>query len=110
MSERRNMGIADMVRGLKDAPAEEQGREVAVLEKPVAPQIERQQKRGDGKRRSGKKSDPDYSPTTVFMRNETKVTAVEHLRAQCRQRGQNPNKADLSDLIEKLVADWNRKQ
>ncbi len=47
----------------------------------------------------GKRSDPDYQPTTVLLRKRTKKTAVRLLEDH--NTGQ-----DLSDLIEELLTGW----
>jgi hypothetical protein len=57
--------------------------------------------RGRG-RPPGKRSDPDYQPTTVLLRKRTKKTAARLL--------EDTNAAqDLSDLIEQLLAEWIQK-
>ena len=58
--------------------------------------------RGKG-RPPGKRSDPDYQPTTVLLRKQTKKTAARQLEDAA--TGQ-----DLSDLIEQLLADWIEKK
>jgi hypothetical protein len=50
--------------------------------------------------RGGKRSDPDYSPTTFFVRKDTKRKA-----AQLLLNGVAPEK-DLSDVVENLLAKW----
>jgi hypothetical protein len=58
--------------------------------------------RGRG-RPPGKRSDPDYQPTTVLLRKHTKKTATRLL--------EDTNAAhDLSDLIEQLLSEWIQKQ
>jgi hypothetical protein len=58
--------------------------------------------RGRG-RPPGKRSDPDYQPTTVLIRKHTKKTATRLL--------EDTNAAnDLSDLIEQLLTEWIQKQ
>jgi hypothetical protein len=58
--------------------------------------------RGRG-RPPGKRSDPDYQPTTVLLRKHTKKTANRLL--------EDTNAAhDLSDLIEQLLTEWIQKQ
>jgi hypothetical protein len=54
--------------------------------------------RGRG-RPPGKRSDPDYQPTTVLIRKHTKKTAARLLEDT--DSGQ-----DLSDLIEQLLMEW----
>ena len=54
--------------------------------------------RGRG-RPPGKRSDPDYQPTTVLLRKHTKKTATRLL--------EDTNAAhDLSDLLEQLLTEW----
>ncbi len=58
--------------------------------------------RGRG-RPPGKRSDPNYQPTTVLLRKHTKKTAVRLL--------EDANAApDLSDLIEHLLTEWIQQQ
>jgi len=58
--------------------------------------------RGRG-RPPGKRSDPDYQPTTVLLRKHTKKTATRLL--------EDTNSAqDLSDLIELLLTEWIQEQ
>jgi hypothetical protein len=58
--------------------------------------------RGKG-RPPGKRRDPDYQPTTVLLRKQTKKTASRLLEDA--DTGQ-----DLSELIEQLLAEWIRQQ
>jgi hypothetical protein len=51
-------------------------------------------------RAAGKRSDPEYSPTTFFVRKETKRKAAQLLL------GDANSKTDLSDLVEQLLAKW----
>jgi hypothetical protein len=57
--------------------------------------------RGRGRPATGKRSDPDYETTTVFLRKETKTAAARLLLGDKAQ--------DLSDVLEKLLATWVRK-
>jgi hypothetical protein len=57
--------------------------------------------RGRGRPATGKRSDPDYESTTVFLRKETKIAAARLLLGE---KGQ-----DLSDVLEKLLSGWVRK-
>jgi hypothetical protein len=54
--------------------------------------------RGKG-RPPGKRSDPDYQPTTVLLRKHTKKTATRLLE-------DISSRQDLSDLIEQLLTEW----
>jgi hypothetical protein len=58
--------------------------------------------RGRG-RPPGKRSDPDYQPTTVLLRKYTKKTASRLLEDTNASQ-------DLSDLIEQLLTEWIQKQ
>ena len=50
-------------------------------------------------RRAGKRSDPAFRPTTIFVRKETQRKATRLLEDQ--ESGK-----DFSDLVEELVANW----
>jgi hypothetical protein len=85
--------------------AEEQSKFTGVLAKLKQPPTERPAAimetpnvRGRG-RPPGKRSDPDYQPTTVILRKHTKKTATRLLEDS--STGQ-----DLSDLIEQLLTEW----
>ena len=75
-------------------------------QKPLPQELEEQpkaaRKTAEQGRAPGKRSRPDYSRTTVYMRDETKLKAVRLLQDLKDQR-------DLSDLIESLVAGWTSK-
>ena len=64
--------------------------------------LESEPVRGRG-RPPGKRSDPDYQPTTVLIRKHTKKTAVRLLEDTNATQ-------DLSDLIEQLLTEWIQKQ
>lgn len=123
MTERRSTGIASFISDLKrsrEAPAEEgreaaaiavveEGREpVRVLESPPI-QSRREPKKGPG-RPVGKSSNPDYTQYSVKLRITTHDEAIENLRKRARRQGNSPNRIDFSDLVEDLLAAWNRKQ
>ena len=63
-----------------------------------APPIAAEPVRGKG-RPPGKRSDPDYQPTTVLLRQHTKKMANRLL--EDKSTGQ-----DLSELIEQLLTEW----
>jgi hypothetical protein len=85
--------------------AEEQSKFTGVLAKLKQPPAERSAAtvetpsvRGRG-RPPGKRSDPNYQPTTVLLRKHTKKTATRLL--------EDANAAqDLSELIEQLLTEW----
>jgi hypothetical protein len=70
--------------------------------KQPAPPIAAEPVRGRG-RPPGKRSDPDYQPTTVLLRQQTKKMANRLLEDG--STGQ-----DLSELIEQLLAEWIQRQ
>jgi hypothetical protein len=81
---------------LKQRPADEPSTP------PPATPVGSEPARGRG-RPPGKRSDPDYQPTTVLLRKRTKKTAARLL--------EDTNAAqDLSDLIEQLLTEWIQKQ
>jgi len=81
---------------LKQRPTEEQS-----IAHP-APSMGNEPVRGRG-RPPGKRSDPDYQPTTILIRKQTKKIAARMLEDT--NSGQ-----DLSDLIEQLLGEWIQKQ
>ena len=89
--------------------AEEQSKFSGVLAKLNQPMSERTAApfetsitRGRG-RPPGKRSDPDYQPTTVLLRKHTKKTAARLLEDQS-------TGLDLSELIEQLLTEWIQRQ
>jgi hypothetical protein len=64
------------------------------------PAISRTSAPGGKRRPVGKRSDPEYTPTTFFVRKETKRKAARLLLEDA-----NSN-TDLSDLVEQLLAKW----
>jgi len=69
---------------------------------PPAPPMAAEPVQGKG-RPLGKRSDPDYQPTTVLLRQHTKKMANRLLEDG--STGQ-----DLSELIEQLLTEWIRQQ
>jgi hypothetical protein len=67
-----------------------------------APPLAAEPARGKG-RPPGKRSDPDYQPTTVLLRQQTKKMANRLLEDG--STGQ-----DLSELIEQLLTEWIQRQ
>ena len=67
---------------------------------PVEPHLAASEPVGKGRGRPlGKRSNPEYEPTTVLLRKKTKKAAIRLL--EDREAGQ-----DLSDLIESLLGKW----
>lgn len=58
-------------------------------------------KGGRGRPATGKRSDPDYESTTIFLRTATKISAARLLLGNKEQ--------DLSDVLENLLSGWVRK-
>lgn len=73
-------------------PTSEQANQSASM---VSTQVEPEARR----RRTGKRSDPAFRPTTFFVRKETQRKASRLLEDQ--ESGK-----DLSDLVEELLAQW----
>ena len=88
--------FTDVLAKLKQRPKAEQS--IAPPASPVGNEPMRRRGRPPGKR-----SDPEYQPTTVLIRKQTKKTAVRLLEDT--NAGQ-----DLSDLIEQLLGEWIQKQ
>jgi hypothetical protein len=82
------MGKYDL-KGLRESSQEEE-METAPLPSPPS---------RAGVREPGKRSNPEFSRTTVYMRDSTKLKAVRLLQDRKEDR-------DLSDLIENLVSEW----
>jgi len=59
----------------------------------------------NGSRGRGKRNDPDFSPTTVFLRKSTKLKAAA-VRANQLLLGEDDGNMDLSDLLESLLLEW----
>jgi hypothetical protein len=57
---------------------------------------------GRGRPATGKRSDPAFESTTVFLRRDTKNAAARLLVGE---KGQ-----DLSEVLEKLLSGWVRRQ
>jgi len=68
---------------------------------PKARPIASSSSKGRGRPATGKRSDPDYESTTVFLRKDTKTAAVRLLVGEKHQ--------DLSDVLERLLSGWVRK-
>lgn len=54
-----------------------------------------------GRPATGKRSDPDYESTTIFLRSATKIAAAKKLIGDRDQ--------DLSDVVEALLSEWAKK-
>lgn len=103
---RRNTGIADALKGLRDPEPvpealEEQGREEPVEAPRPRRVLQPAEKRGPG-RPIGKRGSPDYKQYTVLLRAATHREALEYLRRKT-------ERPDFSELLETLLAAWNRK-
>jgi hypothetical protein len=94
MPEKSNMS------GALAKPKKRQAKQLAVQQ--PAPVIATEPMRGKG-RPPGKRSDPDYQPTTVLLRHQTKKMANRLLE-------DGSTRQDLSELIEQLLTDWIQQQ
>ena len=103
---RRNTGIADALKSLRDldppSAVEEQGSEESTPKPAPRGVSQPGEKRGPG-RPIGKRGNPDYKQYTVLLKGATHREALENLR----RKSARP---DFSDLLETLIAAWNRKQ
>jgi hypothetical protein len=81
------------------APPEAETEPAPVVEKPAARQPRVIDTPAAAGGRGGKRSDPAYSPTTFFVRKETKRKAARLLEDQDAGK-------DLSDLVEELLTKW----
>jgi hypothetical protein len=88
--------FSGILANLKPRPAEQPS------SAPPGPPSEALPVRGRG-RPPGKRSDPDYQPTTVLLRKDTKKTATRLLEDTSAAH-------DLSDLIEHLLTEWIQQQ
>jgi hypothetical protein len=69
---------------------------------PAPPKPRAALKNGRGRPATGKRSDPDYETTTVFLRRDTKTAAAKLLI--------DDRDNDLSDVLEKLLSGWVKRQ
>ena len=63
----------------------------AIEEPPPAPK--------QGRRKSGKRSDPDYTPVTIYLKKDTYTQVQMRMLEQGRRR-------EVSDLVQDLLAQW----
>jgi hypothetical protein len=73
-----------------------------VSEHPILPITTEKPARAPG-RPPGKRSNPDFDPTTIFLRVETKDAVAIRLRQE-KRLGKRKN--DLSVLVEELLQNW----
>ena len=92
------MGKFGAIRTVRQEHSEQlgQGTEVAVAIASTGPQPTPISVRG---RPAGKRSNPDFEPTTIFLRKATKKMANRTLE-------DSEVKQDLSELIEQLLQQW----
>ena len=83
----------------EEQPVKPQQQEAKSKVRPAAAIAE---SKGRGRPATGKRSDPEYESTTVFIRKETKAAAARLLLDDKEQ--------DLSDVLEKLFSGWVRKK
>lgn len=87
---------------LRDVSAEpEQPAEIVSPTSPAAPVAAPEVAKGRG-RPHGKRSDPDFKPTTLLLREKTK-------RAAARKLEDTQDLRDLSELVEELLAEWTKR-
>ena len=87
---------------LRDPAAPEEPAEApAPPPPPAAPVVAPPAAKGRG-RPAGKRSDPEFKPTTLLLREKTKRAAMRLL--EDKGGGQ-----DLSELVEQLLAQWTKR-
>ena len=92
----RNKGAGRLKQAVAEVPTETRG--------PAADQPRSIATPAPAGGRGGKRSDPAYSPTTFFVRKETKKKAIRILLDDAHAG------TDLSDLVEELLSEWVSKQ
>ena len=70
---------------------------------PPPPPVPERAGKGSRGRPAGKRSDPEFQPTTVLLRKATKKAAIRKLE-------DTDARKDLSDLIEQLLNGWVKRQ
>lgn len=100
MAEGRKFAALAGIRQQQPDPAKPET--VALQAAPPPPVSERAGKGGRG-RPAGKRSDPEFQPTTVLLRKATKRAAIRKLE-------DTDARKDLSDLIEQLLNGWVKRQ
>jgi hypothetical protein len=101
MAENRFTRMLQTARDSKPPEEGEQPRE-AEVPPPPQPKTIAVPRNGRGRPATGKRSDPDYETTTVFLRKDTKLAAARLLLDDREQ--------DLSDVLEKLLSSWVRRK
>lgn len=107
MAERRNTGMADMLKGLREpatppderppaAQSEPPTAAPAVPTTPLAASVERVRA---GRPANGKRSNPEYAQFGLRLKRTTQFDATTRLR-------ERREYADFSELVEALVARW----
>lgn len=82
-------------------PPSEETTAVATAQPPATKRQAPRMSKPIGRPLTGKRSNPDYEPTTVILRRETKNAATKILVGN--------KEKDLSDILESLLAGWVRK-
>jgi hypothetical protein len=70
---------------------------------PAPPPVSERAGKGSRGRPAGKRSDPEFQPTTVLLRKATKKAAIRKLE-------DTDARKDLSELIEQLLTSWVKRQ
>jgi hypothetical protein len=86
---------------LRDGPAPPE-QPAEQVPSPAPPAVTPTAAKGRG-RPAGKRSDPEFKPTTLLLREKTKRAAMRLLEDNGREQ-------DLSELVEQLLAQWNKRQ
>jgi hypothetical protein len=99
MAERRKLSA--LAGSRQQAPEESIGRPTEPA--PPATPVSEKAEKGKRGRPAGKRSDPEFQPTTVLLRKITKKAAIRKLEDADERK-------DLSNLIEQLLTGWIKQQ
>jgi hypothetical protein len=106
MAEKADNRFTRMLQTARGAEPEEVAPVVADVSAPVEETKSKPHvvtaRNGRGRPATGKRSDPDYDSTTVFLKRSTKKAAAKVLL--------DDEKQDLSDVLEKLLSAWVKRQ
>ena len=89
--------------GIRQQPPEPEKPETVEAAPPAPPPVAERAGKGSRGRPAGKRSDPEFQPTTVLLRKATKKAAIRKLE-------DTDARKDLSDLIEQLLNGWVKRQ
>ena len=103
MAEGRKFAALAGIRQQQPEPEKPEPVEQARPEAAPPPPVSERAGKGSRGRPSGKRSDPEFQPTTVLLRKATKKAAIRKLE-------DTDARKDLSELIEQLLNGWVKRQ